>query len=113
MYTTIRRYSVAEGGNIGEITRDIRENFLPLISELPGFISYDVLDAGDRLATVSVFETKEGAEESTRRAVEYVKQNPTLQRRLSKVGVTQGEVTLHKAAEHGSGPRTRGSRAAL
>jgi heme-degrading monooxygenase HmoA len=96
-----------------EITQDIRENFLPLISGLPGFISYDVLDAGERFATVSVFETKEGAEESTRRAVEYVKQNPAMQHRLSKPGVTQGEVTLHKAAERGSAPRTRGSRAAL
>lgn len=112
MYATIRRYAVAEGGKMDEITQDIRENFLPLISGLPGFISYDVLDAGDRLATVSVFETKEGAEESTRRAVDYVKQNPAIQHRLSKPGVTQGEVMLHKAAERGSGPRTRGGRAA-
>jgi hypothetical protein len=113
MYATIRRYELAEDGQMDEITRDIRENFLPVISEVPGFVSYDVLDAGGRLATVSVFQTKEGADESSRRAAEYVKQNPTLQRRLSKPGITQGEVTLHKAAERGSGPRTRGSRAAL
>ena len=112
MYATIRRYEVAEDGQMDEITRDIRENFLPMISELPGFVSYDVLDAGGRLATVSVFETKEGADESTRRAAEYVKQNPTFQRRLSKPGITQGEVTLHKAAERGRGPGTRGSRPA-
>lgn len=113
MYATIRRYEVAEDGQMDEITRDIRENFLPLISELPGFVSYDVLDAGGRLATVSVFESKEGADESTRRAAEYMKQNPTFQRRLSKPGITQGEVTLHKAAQRGRGPRTRGGRPAL
>jgi hypothetical protein len=113
MYTTIRRYEMAEGSRMDEITRDIREHFLPLISGLPGFVSYDVLDAGDWLATVSVFETKEGAVESTHRAVEYVKQNPTFQRRLSKPGVTQGEVMLHEAAARGRGPRTRGSRPAL
>jgi hypothetical protein len=112
MYATIRRYEVAEDGQMDEITRDIRENFLPMISELPGFVSYDVLDAGGRLATVSVFETKEGADESTRRAAEYMKQNPTFQRRLSKPGITQGEVTLHKAAERGRGPATRGGRRA-
>jgi hypothetical protein len=105
MYATIRRYEVAEDGQVGEITRDIRENFLPMISELPGFVSYDVLDAGGRLATVSVFETKEGADESTRRAAEYVKQNPTFQRGLSKPEITQGEVPVHEAAERGAGAR--------
>ena len=104
MFATIRRYTV-QGAQMEEMTRDIRENFLPRITQVPGFVSYDVLAAGDRLVTVSVFETREGAEESTRRAAEYVKQNPTFQRGLSKPEITQGEVRLHEAAERGAGAR--------
>src|SRR5918911_3627963 len=101
MFATIRRYTV-QGAQMEEMARDIRENFLPRITQVPGFVSYDVLDAGDRLVTVSVFETREGAEESTRRAAEYVKQNPTFQRGLSKPEITQGEVRVHEAAERGA-----------
>jgi heme-degrading monooxygenase HmoA len=107
MHAAIRQYTV-EGGKMDEMSQDIRENFVPLISQVPGFVSYDVLNAGDRLVTVSVFDTKEGADESTRRAAEYVKQNPKFQSGFSKPEITQGELTVHKAAERGVGaPYTR------
>ena len=99
MYATIRRYTVQGSGQMDEMMRDIRENFVPLIRQVPGFVSYHVLDAGDRLVTVSVFESKEGADESSRRAAEYIKQNPTFQRGLSQPEITAGEVKVHHAAE--------------
>ncbi len=95
MYATIRRYTVQGGGQTEEMVRDIRENFVPLVSQVPGFVSYQVLDAGDRLVTVSVFESKEGADESTRRAAEYVKQSPAFQGGLSQPDITAGEVKVH------------------
>jgi hypothetical protein len=100
MFATIRRYTI-ERGHWDDITQDIREGFLPLISDVPGFVSYDVLNAGDRLLTVSVFETREGADKSTFRAAEFVKRQEAF--RLSKPEITEGEVTVHKAGERGIG----------
>ena len=100
MYATIRRYTI-ERERMNQLMRDIRQNFLPLISQVPGFISYEAVNAGDRLVTVSMFETKEGATESTRRTAHYVKQQPDFH--PSEFEVTEGEVTIHKAAERGIG----------
>jgi hypothetical protein len=100
MYTTIRRYTI-EREKMSQLMRDIRQNFLPLISQVPGFLAYDAVDAGDRLVTVSMFETKEGATESTRRTAQYVKGQKAFQ--LADVEITEGEVTVHKAAERGIG----------
>ena len=100
MYAIIRRYTI-EQEKMNQLMRDIRQNFLPLISQVPGFISYDAVNAGDRLVTVSTFETKEGATESTRRTADYVKQQPDF--RPSEFEATEGEVTVHGAAKRGSG----------
>jgi hypothetical protein len=104
MYATIRRYKI-RSEQVGEVTRKITEDFLPLISAVPGFVSYDVVVEGDRMWTVSVFETEDGATESTRRAKDYVRQN------LASVLPTppetaQGEVTVHKAIARATGAPT-------
>ena len=104
MYATTRRYTVKERRDKDAFTRDVRETFLPMVSEIPGFVAYYAIDAGDKVESVSVFETKEGAEESTRRAADFVKQTRTAQ--LSKPEITEGEVIVH--AEHAAGAgRTR------
>jgi hypothetical protein len=99
MYATTRRYTVKDRGDKDAFTRDVRENFLPLITDIPGFVAYYAIDGGDTLESVSVFETKEGATESTRRAADFVKQVRTA--KLSTPEITEGEVMVH--AEHGVG----------
>ena len=104
MYATTRRYTVKDRRDKDAFTRDVRDNFLPRISDIPGFVAYYAIDAGDTVESVSVFETKEGAAESTRRAADFVKQTGTAQ--LSKPEITEGEVMVH--AEHAVGAgRTR------
>ncbi len=47
---------------------------MPIISKVPGFLSYTVIDAGNgTIASISSFQDKAGAEEPTRRAAEWVK----------------------------------------
>jgi heme-degrading monooxygenase HmoA len=99
MYATIKRYKLKKGQS-DAVTRQITDDFLPMISELPGFVSYDVMTDGDRMWTVSVFETEHAASESSRRAREYVQENlatalPTAPE------AAEGEVTVHKAAARG------------
>jgi hypothetical protein len=94
MYVTIRRYEGVTDPS--EVTRHVNEGFLPIISEIPGFVAYYWVDAGEGvMASTSVFEHKSGAEESTWRAGEYIGEhlhsmfpNPPQ--------VTEGEVAAHK-----------------
>ena len=99
MYATIRRYNVKRE-QIAELTSNINTNFLPQITEIAGFVSYDVLNTGGRMATVSVFETREGANESTRRASEFVKKN-LASLHLAAPELFEGDVAVHQtAAQH-------------
>jgi hypothetical protein len=95
MYATVRRY---EGvSNTSEVARIVNEGFLPIISEMPGFVAYYWVDAGDGVVvSTSVFEHKDAEEQSTYRAGEFVQEylaafypNPPQ--------VTEGEVEASKA----------------
>ena len=94
MYVAVRRYEGVTDSQ--KVAQQVQEGFLPLISEMPGFVAYYFVDAGDGvMISTSVFEHK-GAEEQTNfRAGQYVAEylaplipNPPQ--------VTTGEVVSHK-----------------
>lgn len=97
MYATVRRY---EGViNTSEVVRLVTENFVPMISQVPGFIAYYLVDAGGGIMiTTSIFEDKAGVKESNRRAAEWVRENvaPFLP---YPPRITAGEVVVHKARD--------------
>ena len=100
MYTAIRQYQV-DPGSVDEIIRGVNEDFLPLIKDVSGFQAYYALDAGGgRIATVSVFEDRAGAEESSRVAADWVRQNMA-SLFPNPPEVLQGEVVAHDAASAG------------
>lgn len=74
MYAAVRRY---EGvSDPGEAGRRVAEGFVPLLKEIPGFVAYYWVDAGGGvMASTSVFEDRAGAEASTERAAEWVRDN--------------------------------------
>jgi quinol monooxygenase YgiN len=77
MFAAIRYYR-AEPGSIDEVAKRVREGFVPLIRETAGFVSYFVLAPAGRegaIVSVSVFEDQESAEESNRKAEDWVGQN--------------------------------------
>jgi hypothetical protein len=56
MYTSIRRYTTDPNNAVEIINFIQQENINELISCIPGFIAYYIIDGGDgTLATVSVF----------------------------------------------------------
>ena len=76
----------------------MNQGFVPIVSKAPGFVAYYVVDAGnDVVASVSVFQDQNGAEESNRMAADWVKENIA-----SLVSgppeVTAGAVTVHQTA---------------
>jgi hypothetical protein len=84
-------------GSVDELMRRVNEGFVPIISRGAGFMAYYAVNAGGGVvASISVFETQAGADESNRMAADWVKQNlasllPT------PPEITAGEVGVHKA----------------
>ncbi len=101
MHTAIRQYQV-DPGSVDEITRGVNEGLLPLINDVSGFKAYYALDAGGgRIASVSVFEDRAGAEESSRVAADWIRQNMA-SLFPNPPEVLQGEVVAHEAASAGA-----------
>jgi hypothetical protein len=73
-YLTVRRYAGVTDSK--EAARRVEEGFIPLLTKIPGFISYYWVDEGDGvMVSVSVFATREAEEESNRVAADFVKQH--------------------------------------
>ncbi len=54
----------------------VEQGFIPVVSGVPGFVAYYVVSAGDgEVVSINVFEDHVGAEESTRRAADWVMEN--------------------------------------
>ena len=95
MYVAVRRYEgVTDTKKVAQLAR---EGFLPIISEMPGFVAYYLVDAGDGVTvSTSVFEHKEAEEQSTFRAGEFVAEHlaPLMP---NPPQVTAGEVAAYEA----------------
>jgi len=75
-YVTVRRYEGVTDSK--EAGRRVNEGFVPLISKIPGFVAYYWVDAGGGvMVSVSVFESQAAAEESNKKAADWVKTNIT------------------------------------
>jgi hypothetical protein len=75
MHGVLRDYTL-DATHVDEVIRRIAQGGVPIIRAIPGFVAYSLLDAGKgHLVTYSVYESKMGAEESTRKAAAWVKEN--------------------------------------
>jgi len=96
MYVAVRRYEgVTDPQKVALVAK---EGFVPIISEMPGFVAHYLVDAGDGvMVATSVFEHKDAEEQSTYRAGEFVAEHlaPLLP---NSPQVTAGEVVNYKAS---------------
>jgi hypothetical protein len=94
MYVAVRRYEgVTDPQKVGQL---VEEGFVPIISEMPGFVDYYFADAGDGvMISTSVFEHKDAEEQSNFRAGVFVAEHlaPLLP---NPPQVTAGEVVAYK-----------------
>lgn len=74
MYAVVRRYEgVTDPAEAG---RRVDEGFVPLLRQVPGFVAYYWIDAGDGvMVSTSVYEDRAGAEESISRAAAFVRES--------------------------------------
>jgi hypothetical protein len=74
MYAGIRQ-AKARTGMVEELTRRIKEGVIPIISDVPGFKAYYVVYAPDDTVTsISIFDDYASAQESNKRALEWIEQ---------------------------------------
>jgi hypothetical protein len=114
MFVTIRRYSPKNGAinkaSLELLRRQVQDQFLPVVQQVPGFKGYYVLSVANReLMTLSFCETPEGCAEATRCVAEYTFRNP-LVFELGTPEVTEAEVLTW--AESSPPPEPAGNAAA-
>jgi hypothetical protein len=94
MYVAVRRFEgVSDPQKVAKVAQ---EGFVPIISQMPGFVAYYSVDAGDGvMVSTSVFEHKDAEEQSNFRAGEFVAEHlaPLLP---NAPQVTAGEVEAYK-----------------
>lgn len=107
MFAVIRRYNTHEN-SAQKIEQRVREGFVPLLSKLPGFISYDVVRSTDgTLLSVSIFESRQAADDSNRLSSDWVHENLASLIRTAPV-ILSGDVIVHHAPPAGmAAPRAR------
>ena len=95
MYVAIRRYGLVTNEPLENVFLGIREGFIPIINNAPGFLAYYALDSGDgTLTSISVFEHRAGAERSNKLAEDWVGRN------LSSALPTSPEIIVGEVGAH-------------
>jgi hypothetical protein len=96
MYAAVRRFEgVTDSQKVMQVAK---EGFVPIISQMPGFVAYYLVDAGDGVTvSTSIFEHKDAEEQSTFRAGEFVQEHlvPLMP---NPPQVTAGEVVAYKVS---------------
>jgi hypothetical protein len=100
MYGTIRRYEAIDQNRTSELVKKVEETFVPRLSKLPGFSGYELIEAGDGvLSSISFFDTSTQADESTRVASTWVREQKLETALPNPPKITSGEVVVHKTRE--------------
>jgi hypothetical protein len=100
MYATIRRYEAIDQTRTSELVKKADETLVPRLSKLPGFSGYHLIEAGNGvMSSVGFFDTAAQADESTRVASNWVREEKLETALPNPPKVTAGEVVVHKTRE--------------
>jgi hypothetical protein len=100
MYATIRRYDSIDQTRTSELVKKVDETLVPRLSKLPGFSGYHLIDVGNGvLSSVGFFDTSAQADESTRVAANWVREEKLETALPNPPKVTGGEILVHKTRE--------------
>lgn len=93
MFASIRQLQ-ADPTSVPEIIRRVKNEYLPRLRKINGFVSSNLVDAGKGLLiSTTVFQTEAGAVESTRLATEAAKNWNDLV--SAPLQVTSGMIVVH------------------
>ena len=97
MHATIRRYEGIDQSRTDELVKNVDENLLPRLTEMPGFKSYHLIEADNGvMSSIDFFETSAQADESTRVAATWVRDEKLEKALPNPPKITGGEVIVQK-----------------
>ena len=97
MFATVRRYEGIDASNKEELTKKVGETLAPRLSKLPGFSSYFLIDTGNGvMSSIGLFDTSTQANESTRVASSWVRDEKLESALPNAPKITFGEVIAKK-----------------
>src|SRR5512140_891460 len=100
MHATIRRYEAIDKTRTTELVKKAQDSLVPRLSEMPGFNGYYLIEAGNGvISSVGFFDTEAHAEESTRVASNWVREENFETALPNPPKITSGKVVVHKTRE--------------
>jgi hypothetical protein len=100
MHATIRRYEAIDQARSNELVKKAETTLLPRLSKLPGFNGYYLIEAGNGVfSSVGLFDTEAHAEESTRVASTWVREEDLDKVLPNPPKITGGKVVVHNTRE--------------
>lgn len=100
MFATIRRYESIDQSRTSELVKKVDEGLLPKLSELPGFGGYSLIDTGKGvISSVAFYETSAQADDSTKVAADWVREQELDSALPNPPKITAGEVVVHRTSE--------------
>ncbi|MGZ8708301.1 MAG: hypothetical protein ACXW0R_13085 [Gaiellaceae bacterium] len=96
MFATIRRYEGVDQNRTVELTSKVNYTLLPKLSKLEGFKVYYMIEAGNGvISSLGLFETSEQADESTKIAASWVRDENLDTAIPNAPKITSGKVISH------------------
>jgi hypothetical protein len=101
MYASVRKYGV-HADQVADLMHRVDEKFVGRLEQMPGFISYQAIDAGTdragegRLFTVTICSDRDAAERSAEIAAEFVRDELS-DMEIERVEAATGEVSVSRA----------------
>ena len=93
-YTRLSTYELTNG-TFHELTGIAEKGILPKYERVPGFVNFGLVDIGDRkMVSISIWETREQAQNSATMAATWIKEN--LATRVRLVTTHIGELALFR-----------------
>jgi hypothetical protein len=100
MHATIRRYEGVDKSRTDELAKKIDESLAPKLSKLPGFEGYYLFEVGNGvMSSIGFFDNSAQADESTRVAATWLREEPLDTALPNPPSMTCGEVMVHKSKE--------------
>jgi len=100
MFATIRRYEGIDQTRTSELVKKVDDSLVPRLSNLPGFGGYHLIEAGNGvMSSIGFFDTSAQADESTRIAASWLREQKLDSVLSTKPMITSGDVVVHKTRE--------------
>jgi len=97
MHATIRRYDGVDQNRTVELTDKVNATLVPKLSKLQGFKGYYLIEADNGvISSLGLFETPEQADESTKLAASWIRDERLETAFPNPPKITSGKVMTHK-----------------